>query len=224
VTGLIKSGSASLAERVRPLAAFALQGRDPERERLETELAALAAALAERDEAIAGHADALETAWRKGEAEGRETGRSEAAADGAEALARIEAAAERALGLFADELEAMESLAALLARTCLERLLLATEPRAALVCELIAGQARALDAEAIVRVTVSASDFPAAEELKAVTASLGSRRCEVIASEEIDSGDCRIALRLGTLEIGLGQQWGRLRAVLDEAIAVEAEA
>ncbi|HEV2818512.1 MAG TPA: hypothetical protein VGW40_14965 [Allosphingosinicella sp.] len=219
MTGLIKSGSAGLRERVRPLAGFAVAVADPERERLAAELATLAAALSEREEAALLHAEELEAAY----AEGREAGRKEAADDGAEALARIEAAAERALALFADELGEMETLAALLARTCLERLLLATEARAVLVRELIAGQAKALDAEAIVRVSVSAADFPRAEGLEAVAASLGSRRCEIIAADELDSGDCRIALRLGTLEIGLGQQWGRLRAVLDDAIGAEAE-
>ena len=218
MSGLLKSGSATLAERVRPLGAFAAQAADPERERLAAELAALAAALAERDEAIAGHAGALEDAHR----EGREAGRREAEDESAAALAAIEAASERALAAFADELGEMETLAALLARTCLERLLLATEPRAALVCELIAGQARALDAEAMVRITVSASDFLTAQDLEAVTASLGSRRCELVASDELDSGDCRIALRLGTLDIGLGQQWGSLRAILDDAIGAEA--
>lgn len=219
MSGLLKSGSATLHERVRPLAAVAPQAAaDPQRERLEAELAALAAALAERDEAIARHSGELEDA----RGEGFEEGRRSAEDDGTAALAAIEAAADRALALFAEQLGEMETLAALLARTCLERLLLATEQRSALVCELIAGQARALDSEALVRISVSASDFLTAADLEAVATALGSRRCELVASDELDSGECRIALRLGTLDIGLSQQWGSLRDILDDAIAAEA--
>lgn len=223
MSGLLKSGSATLRDRVRPLAAPLPVRVDPERERLAQRLDALDAALAERDEAIARLQIEVEEARRDGEAEGRETGRREAEDKSAQALATIEDAAEQALARFAEELGAMEGLAALLAQTCLDRLLLASEARSSLVCDLIRGQAKALQSEALVRVTVSASDFPSPEALEAVSAALGGRGCEVAAAEALDSGDCRIALQLGTLEIGLGQQWGSLRATLDAAIGAGAE-
>lgn len=224
MSGLIKSGSAMLRDRVRPLAAPLPVKLDPERERLAERVEALDAELAVRDETIVRLQAEVEQAHCDGEAEGREAGRQEVEDASAQVLATIEDAAEQALARFAEELGAMEGLAALLAQTCLDRLLLASEARSSLVCDLIRGQARALASEALVRVTVSASDFPSPEALAAVSAALGGRGGEIVADEALDSGDCRIALRLGTLEIGLGQQWGSLRVALDAAIGTGAAA
>ena len=78
MTGVLKSGSLSLRERVRPLAATAPYGApaaDPEREQLAGEVEALTAALAARDDRIAGLGEEVARAFETGKAEGREAGR-----------------------------------------------------------------------------------------------------------------------------------------------------
>jgi flagellar biosynthesis/type III secretory pathway protein FliH len=227
MTGLIKSGSAALPLRVRALApamARAAPPRDPEFDRLEAEVAALADALAAREEELEALSAEARDAFARGEAEGREAGRAEAEDQGAATLAALEDAAERALAKFADELAGMETLAALLARTCLEKMLIASEDRTRLVCDLIRGQAAALGAGAVVELRVSAEDFATPDALDQAQAALGERGCKLSASDSLASGDCTLALRLGALEIGLDQQWGSLRAGLDAIVDGEASA
>ena len=106
----------------------------------------------------------------------------------------------------------LERLAALLARTCLDRMLLADDGRADTVAALLRSQLARLEADAAVRIQVSAEDFPSPEALQM----LAPAPCEIIASPSLKGGDCAIRLRLGTLEVGIGQQWGVLRDALEE--------
>jgi flagellar biosynthesis/type III secretory pathway protein FliH len=221
MTLILKSGSASLRDRVRPLAANLTHGApamDSERERLAGEVESLTVELASRDDAIARLKDEAERAFETGEAQGREAGRQEAEDRNADMLATIEGAAAQAVVRFADQLEAMERLALLVAQTCLDRMLLASEERSRIVGDLIRGQVAALKEGAAVRIQVSARDFGSPDALAQAGAAVASPGCEMIASEAFDSGDCVVALRLGTLEIGLNQQWGALRSELDAMI------
>jgi flagellar biosynthesis/type III secretory pathway protein FliH len=220
MTSVLKYGSVSL-HLVQPLAATLPHGAppiDPERERLAAEVEALTADLAGRDEAIACLTDEIARALETGRAEGREAGREEAEDRNAELLATVESAADRALARFTDQLEAMERLALLVAQTCLDRMLLASDDRSRIVADLIRGQVAALNDGAAVRVQVSARDFCSPDALMPVAAAAASRKCEITASAALESGDCMIALQLGTLDVGIDQQWGALRAELDAMI------
>jgi flagellar biosynthesis/type III secretory pathway protein FliH len=221
MSGLLKSGSAALAERVRPLGAPLTRAAvkvDTEMTRLRGQIDALAAELAMRDEAISAHAAELEISFSKGEADGRAAGRKEAEDHSAKALALVESAAEQAAARFDEELKAMERLAALVARTCLERMLLASDERVEIVVDLIRQQVAALGDEAAIRLEVSPEDFDCADALARLSVSLAGRMCEIVASEGLRSGDCTIALRLGAIDVGLDQQWSSLRAALDAMI------
>jgi flagellar biosynthesis/type III secretory pathway protein FliH len=221
MTAVLKFGSASLRDRVRPLAATSPHGApatDPERERLACEVETLAGALADRDDAIASLRDEVVRALEAGRAEGREAGREEAEDRNAELLAMVESAAEQALARLADQLGAMERLALLVAQTCLDRMLLASEERSRVVGDLIRGQVAALNEGAAVRIQVSARDFASPDALAQLAPAAANRGCEITASEALDSGDCTIALQLGTLDVGLNQQWGALRSELDAMI------
>lgn len=227
MTLILKSGSVSLRDRVRPLAVSLPHGApatDPERERLAAEVEALTAELAGRDDAIASLKEDVARALEAGKAEGREAGREEVEDRNAELLATIESAAGQALARFADQLGEMERLALLVAQTCLDRMLLASEDRSRIVGDLIRGQVAALNEGAAIRIQVSARDFGSPDALGQIAAAAASRSCEIAASEALDSGDCRIALQLGTLDIGLNQQWGAIRAELDAMIEAGREA
>jgi type III secretion protein L len=214
VTAVLKSGSAAVGAKVRAFGALpAAPARDPEIVRLAEANEALALALAARDETVAALEAKAETAYAAGEADGREAGRAEADDRESERRARIEEAAAAALAAVAAALDNTERQAALLARACLDRLFLAPENRATLVCDLIRRQVEALRGQAAVRIEVSAEDFADADALAAVAAG-----CEIAASPALASGDCTIDLALGAIDIGLDQQWGALRAALDGAI------
>lgn len=225
MSAVLKSGSDAIRDQVRPLHALrAVPAADAELERLRAALAALAAELAERDAAIAAMPDRIDSAFRDGAEEGREAGRLEAEDKGAATLAAIGEAAEQALVRFAEDMKGLERLAALLASVCLERMLLASDERAAIVAALIGGQVALLAAGAVLGIQVSSEDFAAPEALERLAAGLPGPACEIVASSALASGDCRIALRLGALEVGLDQQWGSLRAALDAMIDAEGAA
>jgi flagellar biosynthesis/type III secretory pathway protein FliH len=219
MTALLKSGAEAMGARVRPFGAPRQSVADPELERLGEELAALSAELAARDERIAALALEAEAAFDKGEAAGRDAGRREANDEGAAMVAAIKDAADDALARLDEEMRALERLAPLLAETCLERMLLASEARIEIVTDLIRGQIGRIQAGAVLAIQVCAEDFGTPEALDRLHTTLVKPGFEVAASPKLASGDCTIALRLGTLEIGLGQQWGALRAALEAMAA-----
>jgi type III secretion protein L len=220
VTGLIKSGAAGLDARVRTLV-FDAAGNaaapapDPELALLRERALDLEAALAERDATAVRLSEAAEAAFEEGEA----AGRAEADSRRAEALETLMENADRAVAALEERLEATDRLAALLARTCLDKMFGAAGPRGALVEDLIRHQLDALRQETMIEIRVSAEDFDCAEAVAAAAPA-----CRTIVSDALASGDCTIRLGLGELEIGLGRQWDTLRAALDGMIETETAA
>jgi flagellar biosynthesis/type III secretory pathway protein FliH len=214
MSAVLKSGSAALRAKVRPFGARTqLQEPepprpDPEAVRLRAALAEAKAALAEKDDLIAGIPARIEAAL----AEGEDKGRAAAESMEAERLDILDRAATRALALYAEEIASLERLAPLLARTCLDKMLLDDAERVKTVSALLHGQLARLDAGAAVRIQVAAEDFPSTEAL----AGLAPAPCEILPSPALNSGDCTIQLSLGALEIGIDQQWGALRDMLEE--------
>lgn len=211
---VLKSGSAALRAKVRPFGARPRSQEpepprpDPEAERLRAALAEAETALAGRDDVIAGIPARIEAAL----AEGEDKGRAAAESMEVERLDILDQAAKRALALYAEAIASLERLAALLARTCLDKMLLDDAERVKTVSALLHGQLARLEAGAAVRIQVAAADFPSTEAL----ARLAPTPCEIVPSPALASGDCTIQLSLGALEIGIGQQWGALRATLEE--------
>lgn len=224
MTGVIKSGADGFAARVRTIAFdriatdFAAPP-DPELAELRQRVLDLEAVLAERDATAETLTRAADSAYAEGEAAGREAGLGEAADRSGEALALLKDSADRAVALVEDALHESDRLAALLAKTCLDKMLGAPDGRSDLVRGLIRHQIEALRQETTVEIQVSAEDFPSAE-----AAAAAAPACTVTVSDALASGDCTIRLQLGALDIGLGQQWGTLRAALDGMIGVEAAA
>ena len=223
MTGLIKSGADGFEARVRTIAfdgaatAF-VPPPDPELVALRQRALDLEAMLAERDAAAETLSRAAESAYDEGEAAGREVGRAEADDRSGEALACLKESADRAVAEIEQRLRETDGLAALLAKTCLDKMLGAPDSRWDLVRGLISHQIEALRQETVVEIKVSAEDFASAE-----AAAAAAPACIVTVSDTLASGDCTIRLQLGALDVGLGQQWGTLRAALD-GMVVEAAA
>lgn len=221
MSGVIKSGAAGFAARVRTIAfdgaaAASPPPPDPELAELRRQILDLEALLAERDAAAETLSEAAESAYAEGEAAGREAGRAEADDRSGEALALLRDSAERAAAAVEKRLGETDRLAALLAKTCLDKMFGAPGSRADLVRGLISHQIEALRQETIVAIDVSAEDFACPE-----AAAAAAPACAVTVSDTLASGDCTIRLQLGALDIGLGRQWGILRAALDGMIDAE---
>lgn len=186
---------------------------DPELGRLRRQAADLEAELARvRQEAQVLQRDA-ERAFREGEAIGRKLGEAEANDTRERTLARLGAGLDQALAQFGQQLRGLERLAPLLAQEALTLILEADAERSRLMTSLIRRQLARLKDQAVLVVEVSRSDMldPAA-----VSAALGRPGVEVRTLDELAAGDCRFRLTLGSVELGLHQQWGRLSALLEQ--------
>ena len=152
-------------------------------------------------------------AFREGEAQGREAGRREAEDQGAKSLAQLESGIERAVAVFTQAMSGLERLAPELARQGLAGILGVTDDRAEVVGAIVQRQVKTIEAHAIVHIAVSAADF-GDEAARAHLESIAAAKIHV--DSALRSGDCRIKLKLGTLEVGVDQQWGRLEALLKD--------
>ncbi len=226
MSAIIKSADAG--ERVRPfatgIAAFppAAPQVDPEVSRLQAEVARLRQALetgAERIDRL--EADAGET-FEAGRTAGFEAGQREGDNLRAESLAALRAGLDGALEAFRSDMAALNGLAVLVARESLARLVGDDSQRQGLVTTLLGQQLKALEAAAVVRIEVSSHDFADADALNALAASVANPAIEVVAETSLASGDCRIRLKLGSLDVGIDQQWQGLHALLGELALSEA--
>jgi len=177
---------------------------ETEIEKLRAELASLRE---EMDQRIA-------TTRHEARAEGRQAAAAEFNNSRAEALERLERACNRALESFSRHMLAVENLAGMIAEAVLDQLLLGEAHYRELARAAIAARVREIDRTSIVRVLVSPKDFPEADELEQLADLCGIDQMVIAQSDELDAGQCRMELALGTLDVGLADQWQRLRPQL----------
>ncbi|WP_443751373.1 FliH/SctL family protein [Asticcacaulis solisilvae] len=187
---------------------------DPELLKLRAEHEALKKQLEAQEARFAEVRAEADEAFRKGEAKGRDAGLREAEDQGEKRLARLEAGIAQAQAVFAEALGGLESLAPVLAHEALANILGGADERPHLVAAIVRHQVQALEARAVLHIEVSAADFPDDEALAALERTLGSLGPAVHASVARKSGECRIKLKLGTLDVGLDRQWAELGALL----------
>ncbi len=222
---IIKSASDARSSLVRAIPALASgeAAVDPRQAALErhladqdTRIAALTEDLAARDARIARLTEGVIEAHRDGVAEGREVGRREADHRQQDRLAKLAGGIEAAVAEFAARLSSMERLAVTLAGEGLRKII--GDPRAYgdLLAATIRHHAEAVGVRAVVRVTVSQGDFPSDAELAQLRLNVANNALELLASPDLPAGACEMRLRLGGLDIGVDQQWDRLRLVFDE--------
>ena len=181
-------------------------------------LAQLAGLAAERD-GLAARLTAMEVETAEAvvaaRAEGRAAGLAEAVERADQAVERLEQGLAAAVAQLGADEASLQRLSIAIARTALERILHQPTEAAALVEAAIRRQLDALESELVVRVEVSAADFTDPERLARLAQAVGRGRIQVLASRALASGECRVRLKLGEIDIGLPQQWRRLSAVLD---------
>jgi flagellar biosynthesis/type III secretory pathway protein FliH len=99
-----------------------------------------------------------------------------------------------------------------LARAALEKLFTDPAQWAAMVEAMLARQLAALRRSSIVAIHVSPHDFV---EVEVLASALGSEASRFVRDPELASGACRIACRLGQVDLDVREQWSALAAVLD---------
>lgn len=224
MTRLIKFPDAATSN-IRPLHAGAASPAPPRKTvkpsdtrtaALQLELQQARQTLEDKDAEIAKLLEAIESAYKDGESDGRKAAREAAEDERETLLAALDDAANKAVEAMRVDMASLERLAVLLAIESLNKILGEPGAFADIAPRLIQNQMARLDPLSVVRMQVSPADFPDDARLAALAAGIGHPGLEIIAADDLKSGDCRINLVLGTLDVGLNQQWGQLRAVLED--------
>lgn len=205
MSALIKFGddNASVAAFATPRQRLA-QNDDP--------LALLAAEraqlLARIERMESDHARALEVEHTAGVAEGRALARR----DESKRLELIEGAAAAASARFASRLEALDALAAAIAKAVVEQILGEALPLDAAIDAIVARQVETIGAGSVLGLIVSGDDFDA-EALSALAARWP--RLDVAASAGLPEGGIELTLVLGTVDASLTTQIEAAGRLLD---------
>ena len=218
MNALIKARAAASTERVRPLGApFPLER--PDMAVLRERIGNLEQELRERCQLVDTLSTARAEAYREGEEAGRQAGLEEAEDRQNERLALLETALSQACGDVAVRLGAIERLAPLIARECLDKMFGESGDRAQIVEDLVRAQMARIDASALLCVEVARVDFGDEAALARLAAQFGSPSPRVEARDDLASGACTMTMRLGRIELGLDQQWRDLSGLLDDMAA-----
>lgn len=164
--------------------------------------------------AISQHTDELVKAYLDGEEAGKIAAEELFDQSRKEALVLLEEtflAARKDLKLALTGFEAFSLLVALEALTVLTD---NPETHREILAATIKKQLSALDARSIISVTVSRSDFPDSRELAELETSLGAPTNSLRLCEEMESGNSRIALLIGAVEIDLKRSWREIAEML----------
>ena len=215
MSGLIKGGAApSVRPFLDPATLAPPPIGDPRIGALEREIEDLRAALAaQRTESE----QAVKAARTEGERQGR---------------AGADDASEKQLGLLAKGVDSavahwqarlcdLDDLAPSLARAALGKLFDDGEDHVRFVAGVIARQMRLLRRESLIAIRVSARDFKDEQALAALGAEAGTGSVRIVADADLASGECRIDLQLGHVDVGAGTQWVQLAGFLDSLAARE---
>ncbi|MEA3017890.1 MAG: flagellar assembly protein FliH [Sphingomonadales bacterium] len=179
------------------------------------EIGRLEAALAE------ARAEAAQAVARARE-EGREEARAEAEDREDGRLRALEAIATAAQGALERRLDELDRLALLLAQRALAQLVEPDAGLAALVERSIARQMRFVRGKTVAAIHVSGEDFPGEPALAELAARAGIGSVRLAADPELRSGQCRIDLRLGHVDLHVGPRWGEMAELLETMAKEEA--
>jgi flagellar biosynthesis/type III secretory pathway protein FliH len=226
MSALIKSRDAGYADTVQRFGHEAVARPDAPKRTvmpIENPLAAensRLAAVAEKYEAeIAAHADALAKAFADGELAGHTAAETEFEDDRSAALSLLENGIAGAEADLSSVLENAENIAVLVAHTALEKLFGDSSSYKGYVTELIRHQLGRIGQESFVAIEVARADFPDTGEVADLARSLAIPTERLRVLDELNNGDCRMRMQVGTLEVGVDRQWGAMRAMLTEMVA-----
>lgn len=194
---------------------------DPRLEALRAELsqaqsraAALATDLADRDAQIGRLSQQVHDAARDARAEGREAGLREAEDNTTRRLERLDQGVQAALSRFAAETHQMEHLALALAAEGLSKIIGDVGAYHDLLARTIRHHVETITAGTLIEVAVSRDDFADSVTLERLASKVSRPDLRLVASPDLNPGECQVRLKLGALDIGVDRQWERLEAIL----------
>jgi type III secretion protein L len=223
MTGVIKAESAQTLVRPITRADPVRMGQPPALAPRSTAELALDAAQDEISQLRAALTETREAAAQAGARayeDGRQTGMASAAQDEERLFVAVRSGVDSALRAWNDRLAGLDALAVLLAKAGLEKLFGPHADQAELVVRTIGARTALLRQESLVRVQVSALDFPEAAALDPIRRQVGAIDIQI--DPALRNGDCRIDLQLGGIDLGIASQWQALSAFLDD-LAAEAQ-
>jgi len=177
-------------------------------------LSGLTGELAAREmELAACRLEAIE-ARQEGFTAGHEAGLAEAERREGERCRLIGQALEDARALFVQSLSSLEPLSVLLAKEALDKILGDPAHHGDLAARIIRRQFALLDERSILAVEVSPEDFGDPDDFATLKERVDRPNLATVLDDGLASGECRIRLTLGVLDVGLRSQWAQLSQVL----------
>lgn len=224
VSSIIKSGSIHADEFVRILVAGE-DGRsidlgDPKPESApmrSAEMALIEELRSENqrlNEIISQNLIELEKIRREEFERGRKLGKSEAMSDELERTALLAAAIKNAAVDYQEKLDSLEGLAILLAQTGLDRIFSDHQEMDVLIASAIRHRLELLKQHNIIAVFVSPVDFADDAAVNRLKSAVGDTKLDFQTDRKLGSGDCRLSLKLGEVEIGVKPQLKQLDILL----------
>lgn len=190
---------------VRALVAPPIPVAVDEAELLRADIAALRADIVRAEEAAK---TAVTRAREEGLAEGRKVGMASVERSERERVDLLAKGLAAEAQRLSERLQALDGLAAALARACLDRVFAPPEAMAAMVADALDHRLAMLRDRTGLTVRVSGADFADAAAL----AGPG----EVTIDPDLPSGACRIGVRLGQIDLDVPRQWAAIARALDE--------
>lgn len=196
--------------------------RDEELVVLRAEVARLAAELtrvigeasraadAARDDAAAAVARTRDEALK----EGRKVGIAASEGREGERLAVLKDGIAAETDRFRGKLDALDGLAAALARACLARMFSESEEMGDMVAATLARHVDVLRDQTVLAVTVSGADFDDTYAVEATLRATGNG-ATVSIDPDLPSGACRMTARPGRIDLDVPAQWSTLAELLD---------
>ena len=155
---------------------------------------------------------------------GRQRGLEEAADETDRLIAAVCAGVGHASAAWNDRLAELDALAAMLAQASLSKLFGDAPDLTELVTRSIRQRTQTLGRESVVSIRVSGADFPDDAARDALRSAIATGSSELVIDPSLTTGECRLDLKLGSIDIGVASQWRALDRFFDVLIAGEVAA
>ena len=155
---------------------------------------------------------------------GRQQGLEEAADETDRLITAVCAGVDHASSAWNDRLAELDALAAMLAQASLSKLFGDAPDLTELVTRSIRQRTQTLGRESVVSIRVSGADFPDDAARDALRSAIATGSSELVIDPSLTTGECRLDLKLGSIDIGVASQWRALDRFFDVLIAGEVAA
>jgi flagellar biosynthesis/type III secretory pathway protein FliH len=170
--------------------------------------------LAARDAEIARHEQALAAAFADGERAGRQAAEDEFQDSRAEALEALADGLREAGAELQAAFDSFDALALLVATEAVDNLMGDAAQYRSILKQAIEAQINQLRDATLLKIAVSRLDFPDTNEVVELEKSLGDSAQKLTVEDRLDAGQVHIKLVIGSVELGLKEQWSGLKQLL----------